>query len=187
MSLLLDIFLAFFRISLLSFGGIFGVLPQMERIVVVEHGWLTHERFVQAYVLSQFLPGPNSAMCALIGYWVDGWAGFAAGFLGMYLVPVLLMGLACPLFGKYRSLEPVRKAEMALRPVVLGLVSASAARLWWLEAAGPGAMPGLFRALAVPITAAGIAAYWRGRLGPFQLILGAGAIWWALGTLLARG
>ncbi len=185
MSLSLDIFLVFFRLGLLSFGGVFGILPQIERLVVDDRGWLTHERFVQAYVLSQFLPGPNSSMCALIGYWVNGWGGFAAGFLGIYSVPLLLMGIAGPLFRRYRDLEPVRKAEMALRPVVLGLVSASAARLWWLEAAGTGGTPALFRALALPITVAGIAAYWKGRLGAFQLIAGVGVIWWSLSSLLA--
>ncbi|NUM89597.1 MAG: chromate transporter, partial [Bdellovibrionales bacterium] len=62
----LDIFLVFFRLSLLSFGGVFGVLPELERMVVVEQGWLTSEKFLQAYVVGQFVPGPNMAMCPLV-------------------------------------------------------------------------------------------------------------------------
>ena len=90
-SLSAQIFLVFFKIGFLSFGGVFGVLPELERMVVAEHHWISSEQFVHAYVIGQFLPGPNMAMCPVIGYWVHGLPGFFAAFLGIYTPPCLMM------------------------------------------------------------------------------------------------
>lgn len=185
MSVLLDLFWTFFRVSLLAFGGLFGVLPQVERQAVHEHGWVTHEQFVQAYVFSQFLPGPNSAMLPLIGYLVAGWPGFAAAFAGVYLGPVVLMGLAYGVYRRYRDVAWVHRAELAMRPVVLGLIGASAARLWWTESTSLGPHADAARILAVPLTAGVMLAYARGWLGPFTLLFAMGIAWWGLLRLLA--
>lgn len=184
MTVLLEIFWAFFRLGVLAFGGVFGVLPQIERQAVGQHGWVTHDEFVRAYVFSQFLPGPNSAMLPLVGYLAAGWPGFAAGFLGIYLGPVVVMGLAFLLYRRYRDVAWVRRAELAFRPVVLGLIGASAAKLWWTESTLPGTEGALVRVLALPLSAAGIAAYARGWLGPFTLLFAMGIAWSALVRLL---
>ncbi len=185
MTVLLEIFWTFFRVSVLAFGGVFGVLPQIERNVVDQHGWITHEQFVQTYVLSQFLPGPNSAMLPLIGYLVAGWPGFTAGFVGIYGGPIVLMGLSYGLYRRYRDLLWVRRAELAMRPVVLGLIGASAVKLWWTESAVAGPHADAARILAIPLTAGAITAYLRGWLGPFTLLFAMGIAWWLLVRLLA--
>lgn len=184
MMILLEIFWVFFRVSVFSFGGIFGLLPQIERAVVDEHGWITREQFIQAYGLSQFLPGPNSMLCPLIGYLAAGWPGFAAGFLGLYLAPVVIMGLVFTVYRRYRSLVWVRRAELAMRPVVLGLVGASAARLWWIDSAGPGPDAAVGRLIALPLTAAAIVAYVRGWLGPLTVLFAMGVAWWLVARLV---
>lgn len=185
MSVLLDLFWTYFRVSVLAFGGLFGVLPQVERQTVDVHGWVTHDQFVQAYVFSQFLPGPNSAMLPLIGYLVAGWPGFGAAFAGVYVGPVLLMGLVYGVYRRYRDVMWVRRAELAMRPVVLGLIGASAARLWWTESTSAGPHPDAARILALPLTAAAMLAYARGWLGPFTLLFAMGLAWWALLRVLA--
>ena len=178
-----EIFWVFFKISLLAFGGVFGVLPELERMVVVQHGWLTSSQFIQSYVVAQFVPGPNMAMCPLIGWWVAGWGGMFAGFLGIYLGPILVMTLAFALYHRYRDLEWVRRSELAMRPVVLGLMLASMARLWWLQSNGHQHVPVMWARVGSGFLA--VATLWIYRRGirgkkidSVVLILMSGFVWW---------
>lgn len=196
--ILLQIFWVFFRINLLAFGGVFGVLPELERMIVVEHGWLSHDRFIQSYVLASFVPGPNMAMCPLIGYWVAGWPGWVAGFLGIYSGPLLVMGVAFALYRRYRSLGWVKRTEFALRPLVLGLLIASSLKYGWSQSAGVtssgfpgGALEGAQLALRVHLLgfglmAAGLLLYARKRLGPLTTVFASGGVWWAMNVFFLR-
>jgi chromate transport protein ChrA len=132
----LEIFLVFSRISLVSFGGIFGMIPEIERILVVEKNWMTSEEFLQIYSLGQFLPGPNMSMCPLIGFKVYGWSGFLAGALGIYLVPIVFLGIVWNLYRRFRDLLLVQRIEHSLRPLVLGLILSSCIRVFWLGSTG---------------------------------------------------
>ncbi len=167
-----QIFWVFFKISVVSFGGVFGVLPQLERELVVAHSWLTHDQFIQSYVLAQVAPGPNMVMCSMIGYKIAGWSGFAAAFAGIYFPTFLIMGAAYLLYHRYRSLAVTRRIELAIRPLVVGLLSASALELWYRQSAS---MP----MLAILLTVAGIALT-RLRVDPLLILFGSGAV-----TLLA--
>lgn len=182
-----EIFWVFFRISWIAFGGVFGVLPELERLIVTEHGWITHERFIQSYVLSQFVPGPNMAMCPLIGYWVAGWPGWVAGFFGIYLPPLLIIGLAFWLLNRYRESPGLRRFELGLRPVVLGLLVGSALRMWWLQSGGlegEGSVPRVewtLRVASLALGSLGVWLYARKRWSSVPLILAMGACWWLVG------
>lgn len=135
--------LATLKISLLSFGGVFGVLPDFEKTVVQRYQWVTHQEFVQAFAASQFVPGPNVVMFPFLGYRIAGIGGLVACFLGVYLPPLILMGLLSWSFARTRHLEFVQRTERALRPVVLGLLAASLLSFVSAEAKqlGPGLRP----------------------------------------------
>lgn len=171
----LTIFLVFLRISLLSFGGVFGVLPELERMVVVEQGWLTSEKFLQAFVIGQFVPGPNMAMCPLIGWWIHGWRGFAAAFAGIYAGPVLVMAAAYAIYHRSREIEWVRRVERGVRPVILGLLSASCVRVWWLQTDNA-----LSRILGIAVVLLAAFLVKTGRVSGILLILLTGATWTAI-------
>jgi chromate transport protein ChrA len=174
-----QIFFCFFRISLLSFGGIFGVLPELERDMVHAHHWITHDQFIQAYVTAQFVPGPNMVMCPLLGYQIGGWSGMVAGFLGIYLAPVFLMGAAYAIYRRYREVEKVRRLELALRPLVLGMLGASALRLWWEQSRLVAPDLALSYGISLTLTIVGILLLRRKMVGPLQLLLIFGCIAWS--------
>jgi chromate transport protein ChrA len=178
MALSLDIFWIFFKISLMAVGGgINAVLPQLEQIIVISRGWISHDQFMQSYVIAQFVPGPNIAMCPLIGYWVNGWPGFIAGFLGIYSGPILLIALVSLIYSRYRGLVWVRRSEIALRPLSLGLLSASLLRFWWIQT-DPGHHTIIFRISAALFTIVGLALYFRKRITSIHLIFLMGGVWW---------
>ena len=53
---LLELFLAFAKMSLAGFGG---VLAFARRGIVEQHRWMTAEEFNETFALCHFLPGPN--------------------------------------------------------------------------------------------------------------------------------
>lgn len=193
MSLYFDIFYVFARLSMLSLGGVFGVMPLMETYVVQDYHWISHAEFMRAYALGGFVPGPNMAMCALIGYWVAGWPGWAAALLGIYGPTLILMTLAWFVFSRYRHLWYVERTEHALRPMVLGLILASCLRFFWTFGATPVdsdlvLAPFLARvpACAVALTAIPILVKSKVKIDPLMFVFVVGFIWATLQTALLK-
>ena len=172
---LLALFWIFFRLGLVSFGGVYAVLPELQH-ALVDSGLVTPEGFVQAFVLGQVVPGPNMAMCMVIGWQLAGPAGALVAFVGIYSGPVAMMGAAYAVYHRWRAVTWVRKLELAMRPVVLGLLSASAALLMW-TAAGSHHVLAIGVAVLVGVLAA------RTRLSALSLLF-AGALVWSVGQLL---
>ena len=173
---LLGLFWIFFRVGLISFGGVFSVLPELQR-ALVNGGFVTPNGFVQAFVLGQVVPGPNMAMCTAIGWKVAGPAGALAAFVGIYSGPVAMMGAAYAVYHRWRDVVWVRRLELAMRPVVLGLLGASALSLMLTAANGQRAFA-LGVALVVGIFAV------RTRLSALGLLFVGGATWSVLHLLL---
>lgn len=172
---LLGLFWIFFKVGLVSFGGVFAVLPELQR-ALVDGGLITNQGFVQAFVLGQVVPGPNMAMCTAIGWHVAGPAGAVAAFVGIYSGPVAMMGAAYAVYHRWRDVIWVRRLELAMRPVVLGLLGASAVSLMLTAANGQRLL-----ALGVAIVVGFLAA--KTRLGALSLLF-VGAAAWSLGQLL---
>jgi chromate transporter len=172
---LLALFWIFFRLGLVSFGSVFAVLPELQR-ALVDQGFVTPEGFLQAFVLGQVVPGPNMAMCAVIGWHAAGLAGALVAFVGIYSGPVAVMGAAYVVYHRWREVVWVRRLELAMRPVVLGLLAASAASLMW-TAAGTQHLLALAVAVLVGVLAV------KTRLGALSLLF-VGAATWSIGQAL---
>lgn len=80
----LEVFLAFLRFGVLSFGGGMANLPEMAR-VIIGNGWVTREAFADGFALGQFVPGPNMLAVLLYGLSAAGLGGALAAALGMFL------------------------------------------------------------------------------------------------------
>jgi len=91
---LLDLFLQFFIVGAVSFGG--GIIAY-ERILLVEkRKWLTADQFMAYLAISQTMPGLNSVNLAVItGDYLRGIKGSIVALLGLVLpgsAIVLLLG-----------------------------------------------------------------------------------------------
>jgi chromate transporter len=122
------LFFGSLKMSLISFGGVFGVLPVFEQLIVTQNQWVTHREFVDAFALAQFVPGPNVVMFPYLGYRIAGVSGLVASFAGIYLPPFFgMLGLAWS-YQRVRKWNWVRQAERALRPIIIGLLISSLLR-----------------------------------------------------------
>ncbi len=166
----IEIFWLCFRTSVISFAGVYGALPEYSRIFVVQRGWVSPAELIQDYAVAQAMPGPNMVLAVMIGYRAAGAAGAAAAFAGTYMPPMLMMSGAVALLERYRRLPWVRRAELAVRPVVIGLMLGAVASILREQAV----RYGLLATAVVGVVVALVSR--RARINPLLLLLGAGTL-----------
>ncbi len=88
----IQIFLAFTKLGITSFGG--GVNGMMHTEFVVKRGWFSEEEFLSGLAVSQALPGVNVANLAIwLGYQCRGTLGALIALLAVVLPPAVLIVL----------------------------------------------------------------------------------------------
>jgi chromate transporter len=120
--MLWKLFLTFFKIGCMSFGGGYAMIP------VIQHeseanGWLTSEQFSHAISLAGMSPGPIATNAAtLIGYESAGVLGAVDSTLGMVLPSLLIIVILASFFYKMDKNKQVRSIFYGLKPVVTALI-----------------------------------------------------------------
>ena len=89
-----DVFAAFLKLGLTSFGGPVAHLGYFREEFVVRRRWLDERSFGDMVALSQFLPGPASSQVGIaVGAARAGLAGALAAWLGFTLPSALALVL----------------------------------------------------------------------------------------------
>ncbi len=178
------LFSHFLSLSLLAVGGAIMLAPDMHRFLVDEHLWLSDPQFASSIALAQAAPGPNVLFIALLGWNIGlnngggvlAVLGLLVTMVGVMLPSTLLTYSASQWAHRNRSLRSVRAFKMAMAPIVIALLVATA----WVLAS---AMTGQPRATALwLLTAATTVIVWRTRIHLLWL-LGAGAVLGAVGLV----
>lgn len=123
---LIELFITFGYLGLISAGGAMTVIPEMERQVVLVHGWMTHQEFVAAYALAQFAPGPNMLHVFVIGDRVAGLPGAIAAGLGMFGPTSVMLAFVAWWAAGPKPPAWVGRFQHAMGPVTIGLMAAAA-------------------------------------------------------------
>ncbi len=117
---ILEVFLAFLRFGVLSFGGGMANLPEMAR-VIIGNDWVTRQEFADGFALGQFVPGPNMLAVLFYGLSAAGLGGAMAAGLGMFLpgaVGAMLLVRGWEWMSQAQWSRALRKA---LVPISMGL------------------------------------------------------------------
>lgn len=86
MNLLLDLFLAFAKIGLFTFGGGYAMIALIENTCVEKKQWITHDEMMDITIIAESTPGPIAINCATyVGYKQQGFIGALAATIGMIL------------------------------------------------------------------------------------------------------
>lgn len=105
-------------------GGLAMLMPELQRFVVLEHGWMSNEAFIAAFTIGQAAPGPNFMYVTLIGYHLAGLQGALMATFAV-LVPPSLVCCAILRYGEGRvSPRFQRSMRNGLAPVSAGLTLA---------------------------------------------------------------
>ncbi len=132
---LAELAIQFALLSLLTVGGASAVLPEIHRMVVDVHGWMSSETFANLFALAQAAPGPNIMVITLIGWEVAGLQGAVVATAGMTGPAFVLTYGASRLWQRWRDLSWYRTFERGIVPITVGLITASA----WLLTTAAGA------------------------------------------------
>ena len=176
MSELWRLAVVFLEIGLVAFGGSTAILPELERRVVDEYGWLSRREFVDSFALGQLTPGPALLMVMFAGYRVAGVAGACTALVAMFLPSALLSTLVAARWERLRHWPWLAALQRSLAAVALGLSAAGAyviSRIAIVDFVTAAVAVGAFVAL------------WRFRLSP-ALVIVAGGLAAALLELLPR-
>lgn len=115
----------FLMLSLLAVGGAITTVPDMQRYVVGERGWLTDAQFSNCIALGQAAPGPNVLFVAVIGFSVAGLMGVLATMVGT-LLPSTTLALTASRWGARRQDSRLLKAfTTGMAPLTIGLLLAT--------------------------------------------------------------
>jgi len=171
----LELFLAFFRITVTGFGG---TLPWTRRMFVEEKRWLSEQEFNDLYALCQFLPGPNIVnLASVFGSRMQGPTGAMAAWIGFLILPFLLMLLAAVLYSNFGDVDAVRRVLGGVAPAAAGLIVATVMKMAMplLRGSGPalliliatafaiGVMRWPLLAVMLVVTPTSVALAWWGR------------------------
>jgi chromate transporter len=168
---LLALFVHCATLSLLAIGGAIATVPDLQRFVVVEHGWLPAADFTASVALAQAAPGPNLLFVAVVGFNALGLPGALAAMAGI-LLPSTTLTLFITRWGsRRRDTRGIRAFVAGMAPITLGLLLSTG----WLLAE-----PVVKQPVAVVLVLATVATMWRTRLSPLWL-LASGALAGSLG------
>ena len=111
--------------SLFAVGGANSAVPEMHRVAVDVHHWLTDKQFADVFAISQLSPGPNVLIVTLIGYAVAGLGGALVATLAMCLPTAILAYGVSRFLGRSSHSRWPAIIQAALVPLSIGLMAAS--------------------------------------------------------------
>jgi chromate transporter len=117
-----DIAVTFGVLSLIAFGGMPAVMPEMQRLVVDVKAWTTEAEFIQLFAIAQAAPGPNVLIVSLIGWKAAGLPGAVVALLAVCGPAAVLSWWIADLWERFKD-SPWRIAiQRAIAPLVVGLI-----------------------------------------------------------------
>ncbi|ALX50497.1 chromate transporter [Lentibacillus amyloliquefaciens] len=115
----LHLFLGFFRVGVLGYGGGPGSIPLIHKEVVDKYGWLSDEEFGDILALANTLPGPIATKLAgYIGQRIAGVMGMINAILSVIMPTIVLMIVLLASLSSIRDFDWVSGMTAAVIPVV---------------------------------------------------------------------
>jgi chromate transporter len=161
-------------LSMISFGGIPAMLPDLRDYIVTANGWITDQDFANSFAVVQAIPGPNMIlMMSFIGWKIGGLPVAIASAFATFVPPCAISFVVYRWWERFRDASWQGPVRRGLTPVTIGLVIAGGYAMAQASDVG-------WVSVAVTIAAAG--SLLLTRINPLWM-LGAGAALGGLGLL----
>ena len=120
---MLELFLAFSKVGLFTFGGGYAMIAIIEELCVEEKKWLTSEEMMELIVIAESTPGPMAINCATyVGYRQKGLWGAAAATFGMVLPSFVIIYAISLFLDGFLEIPVVANAFRGIRVSVAVLI-----------------------------------------------------------------
>ena len=128
---LLDIFIASFKVGLMTFGGGYAMLPILQREVVETRKWVTDEEVLDYYAIGQCLPGIIMVNTMIfIGQKRRGTLGGIAAALGTVCPALIIITIIAAVLSGFAEAPVVKSAFAGIRVCVCVLIFNAVMKLW---------------------------------------------------------
>ena len=120
---LISLFLVFFKIGIVNFGGGYAMLPLLSRELVDKRGWTTDSELADYFAIGQCTPGAIAVnVSTFIGYKRKGMLGGIVATLGFVAPAFFIIFIIATLLTSFASNEYVQYALAGIRIAVFALV-----------------------------------------------------------------
>ena len=131
MKLLLQMFLAFAKVGVMTFGGGYAMLPILQREIVDNKGWATEEELMDYFAIGQCTPGVIAVNTAtFIGQKLKGTWGAIFATLGVVFPSLIIISLLAGVIEAFSHLVWVQNAFGGIRVCVCVLIANAVVKLF---------------------------------------------------------
>lgn len=130
MNKLWELYIAWFKMGLFTFGGGYAMLPMIQRDVVEKKKWATEDEIMDYYAIGQCTPGIIAVNTAtFVGYKVKGIAGGIIATLGVVSPGLIIITIIAAFLSNFQDIVVVQQALSGIRISVCILMSVSIYKL----------------------------------------------------------
>lgn len=176
---IVELFLTFAKVGVMTFGGGYAMLPILQREIVENKGWATESELADYFAIGQCTPGVIAVNTAtFIGRRKNGIPGGIFATLGVVFPSIVIISLLAGVITRFSELVWVKNAFAGIRVCVCVLIANA---VWKLKSKSvvDGWTAGIFAAVA-------LCAIFT-ELSPVVFVLAAGVCGVALRVLLGKG
>ncbi len=120
---LIQLYLAFFRIGGLTFGGGLTMLPMLKHELVEKKGWVTEDDLLDYYAVGQCTPGIIAVnVSTFVGYKRKGIPGAVFSTLGMISPSLVIISVIAAFLKQFMDYPAVVHATAGIKAVVCALM-----------------------------------------------------------------
>ena len=127
---ILILFILFFKLGIVNFGGGYALLPLLTRELCDKRGWATEEELANYYAVGQCTPGAIAVnVSTFIGYKIGGMLGGIVATLGFVTPAFLIIFIIATLLTNFSENPFVKNAIAGVNVVVVVLILSAIIKL----------------------------------------------------------
>jgi chromate transporter len=127
---LFDLFLTFFKIGCIAFGGGYAILPVLERELVKRKGWVSMDEVIEYWTIGQITPGIIALNIAtFIGYKRGKIPGAIVATIAFFIPGISLVICAGLFLQQFQNIKIVQHAFAGIRLTVCALIIQTVVKL----------------------------------------------------------
>lgn len=136
---LLKLYLVFFKIGAVTFGGGYAMLPMLERELIEKRHWTTSDDLLDYYAISQVTPGVIAVnVSTFVGYKRHGILGGMCATAGIVSPSIIIITLIALFISNFQDIVWVQKALAGINVAVAALLTVAVCNFtkktvkkWW--------------------------------------------------------
>ena len=131
MKLLFQLYTAWFKMGLFTFGGGYAMLPMIQQEVIEKYHWASEDEIMDYYAIGQCTPGIIAVNTAtFVGYYQKGVIGAIVATLGVITPSFIIICLIASLISNFMEIEFVQHALKGINVAVCVLMFTAIKNLW---------------------------------------------------------